>query len=103
MPCGLCTVQVLDSGTSCGSELCTTHSGISLGVQMHCPCECKRAGQDHIHVCVLLLAQARDGVCDDGRYLHNMTRGLPSSVLCDLGTDCEDCGPWKGVQHTDSW
>lgn len=47
--------------------------------------------------------QAKDGVCDDGRFLHNMTRGLPSTVLCDLGTDCSDCGPWKGAQHSSAW
>lgn len=47
--------------------------------------------------------QAKDGVCDDGRFLHNMTRGLASTVLCDLGTDCSDCGPYKGVQHSSSW
>jgi hypothetical protein len=36
----------------------------------------------------LLLLQAKDGVCDDGRFVANMTRGLSSRVLCDLGTDC---------------
>eukprot|EP00775_Hariotina_reticulata_P012528 gene12528-12661_t len=46
---------------------------------------------------------AKDGVCDDGRYLTNMTRHLGSRVLCDLGTDCSDCGSWKGVQHSKHW
>jgi hypothetical protein len=39
-------------------------------------------------VLLLLLLQAKDGVCDDGRFVANMTRGLSSRVLCDLGTDC---------------
>lgn len=42
-------------------------------------------------------------MCDDGRFLHNMTRGLPSTVLCDLGTDCSDCGSWKGARHSSAW
>uniref|UniRef100_A0A383VNT6 Methyltransferase FkbM domain-containing protein n=1 Tax=Tetradesmus obliquus TaxID=3088 RepID=A0A383VNT6_TETOB len=47
--------------------------------------------------------KAKDGVCDDGRFVANMTRGLASRVLCDLGTDCSDCGIWKGKQHSAAW
>jgi hypothetical protein len=47
--------------------------------------------------------QANDGVCDDGRHYPNMTQGLETWVVCDLGTDCADCGPWKGATHTASW
>lgn len=54
-------------------------------------------------ICANTCFKANDGVCDDGRFLHNMTRGLPSTVLCDLGTDCTDCGPWQGVQHSSAW
>ena len=38
-----------------------------------------------------------DGICNDGRS------SSPQSVLCDLGTDCRDCGPfhWRvPVGHT---
>ncbi|GBG00148.1 hypothetical protein Rsub_12839 [Raphidocelis subcapitata] len=47
--------------------------------------------------------KANDGVCDDGRHYPNMTQGLETWVVCDLGTDCADCGPWKGAPHTASW
>ncbi|KAF6258050.1 hypothetical protein COO60DRAFT_1701519 [Scenedesmus sp. NREL 46B-D3] len=47
--------------------------------------------------------KAKDGVCDDGRFVVNMTRGLSSRVLCDLGTDCSDCGIWKGKQYSSAW
>ena len=36
--------------------------------------------------------QARNGVCDDGRA---PSLEKASVVFCDLGTDCEDCGPWE--------
>ncbi|KAI8471235.1 MAG: hypothetical protein J3K34DRAFT_458460 [Monoraphidium minutum] len=48
-------------------------------------------------------ARARDGVCDDGRHPHNMSTGHEAWVLCDLGTDCGDCGPWKGAKHSAAW
>lgn len=55
-------------------------------------------------VCACLFAaQAKDGVCDDGRLVFNMTRGLGSRVLCDLGTDCTDCGVWKGQKNSSNW
>ena len=53
--------------------------------------------------CIHAFLQAKDGICDDGRFLHNMTRGLSSTVLCDLGTDCSDCGAWAGAQHSSAW
>jgi hypothetical protein len=67
---------------------------------------CTQQLLQHIHSSVVLQRpqrQAKDGVCDDGRFLFNMTRSLPSTVLCDLGTDCSDCGPWKGAQHSSAW
>ena len=39
---------------------------------------------------------ANNGVCDEGRladYSAVPAAGLP--VLCDPGTDCADCGPFK--------
>ncbi|GIL74023.1 hypothetical protein Vretimale_5047 [Volvox reticuliferus] len=67
--------------------------------------------------------KAFDGVCDEGRPPSNITlvgpddmrrrrraRGLRamevakdvSELLCDLGTDCSDCGPWVGTVP-DGW
>lgn len=54
-------------------------------------------------LCLDTCFKARDGVCDDGRFLPNITRGLAVSVQCDLGTDCADCGPWRGAQHSGAW
>jgi hypothetical protein len=62
------------------------------------------------HVCVP--NQASDGICQEGR--PKSTDGTPSDkgglasrrllaedtvqpVLCDLGTDCSDCGLWHGT------
>ena len=40
-------------------------------------------------------------MCDDGTQLP-LTGSAP--VLCDLGSDCADCGaPWAGVAHTPTW
>lgn len=66
--------------------------------------------------------QANDGVCDEGRPLSgsggatanaNSTsspdgkgvEGKPdiSQLLCDLGTDCNDCGPWSGTVPSKWW
>ncbi len=35
--------------------------------------------------------QARNGVCNEGRVRVSQRQ---ESVLCDLGTDCTDCGVW---------
>ncbi|RMZ52919.1 hypothetical protein APUTEX25_001038, partial [Auxenochlorella protothecoides] len=54
-------------------------------------------GQDRLPltaVCTNTCPKARDGVCQDGRQVLKASRQQPSPVLCDLGTDCEDCGPW---------
>eukprot|EP00884_Botryococcus_braunii_P021704 jgi/Botrbrau1/8217/Bobra.0392s0013.1 len=40
-------------------------------------------------VCDNSCPAAKNAVCDDGRL------GDRQKVLCDLGTDCADCGPWK--------
>jgi hypothetical protein len=45
--------------------------------------------------------QAGNGVCNEPR---NAIRGQPSTqAMCDLGTDCSDCGPWKGHHVTGTW
>ena len=52
--------------------------------------------------------QASDGVCDDGQDLtvrllpgetrfNNDSDRTSAHVLCDLGTDCSDCGTWYGI------
>ncbi len=49
-----------------------------------------------------LLVQS-DGVCQDGR--SSSMQGMKEGVLCDLGTDCHDCGLfyWRvPVSHGDS-
>lgn len=51
-------------------------------------------------VCTNTCPTARDGVCQDGRPSRNQTAAGFYSTLqpvgCDLGTDCDDCGPWEG-------
>ena len=40
---------------------------------------------------------ARNGVCNDGRPTPDKDETDSMTifeVLCDLGTDCSDCGPW---------
>eukprot|EP00195_Chlamydomonas_chlamydogama_P011405 CAMPEP_0202902672 /NCGR_PEP_ID=MMETSP1392-20130828/16989_1 /ASSEMBLY_ACC=CAM_ASM_000868 /TAXON_ID=225041 /ORGANISM="Chlamydomonas chlamydogama, Strain SAG 11-48b" /LENGTH=567 /DNA_ID=CAMNT_0049589473 /DNA_START=195 /DNA_END=1898 /DNA_ORIENTATION=+ len=44
-------------------------------------------------ICTDTCKKAKNGVCDDGRYA---TKSTMQEVFCDLGTDCSDCGPWKG-------
>ena len=59
--------------------------------------------------------QANDGVCDEARCawgdcllpagkIVNPAGSEVYQLKCDLGTDCNDCGPWKG-HHVDrkSW
>lgn len=49
-------------------------------------------------VCENTCPTARDGVCQDGRPSpgSNATSFYETlhPVVCDLGTDCADCGPW---------
>jgi len=48
--------------------------------------------------------KARDGVCNDGRQgPREQDSSSHRVVLCDLGTDCEDCGPWTPSGPTPSW
>lgn len=44
-------------------------------------------------VCTNTCPQAKNGVCDDGSKLLTGD-GASTRVYCDLGTDCDDCGPW---------
>lgn len=61
----------------------TTHSSKSPTVRTVCENSCPTA---------------RDGVCQDGRPPpgSNATSFYETlhPVICDLGTDCADCGPW---------
>ncbi|GAX82272.1 hypothetical protein CEUSTIGMA_g9701.t1 [Chlamydomonas eustigma] len=60
-------------------------------------------------VCKNTCLKAHDGVCDEGRAAAFAPVSIPSStdsvkaveVLCDLGTDCADCGAWSG--HLPKW
>ncbi|KAL6745128.1 S-adenosyl-L-methionine-dependent methyltransferase [Haematococcus lacustris] len=46
--------------------------------------------------------KARDGVCDEVRWLAS-SAAASLEALCDLGTDCQDCGPWGGHLVDPSW
>ncbi|KAG2452620.1 hypothetical protein HYH02_002857 [Chlamydomonas schloesseri] len=54
-------------------------------------------------VCTNSCSKARNGVCEEGRVARAVAEAGVSQeaanrevlVYCDLGTDCEDCGPWE--------
>ncbi|GAX85604.1 hypothetical protein CEUSTIGMA_g13019.t1 [Chlamydomonas eustigma] len=46
-------------------------------------------------MCTNTCKKANNGICDDGRgNLTAANQETPLRVFCDLGTDCNDCGPW---------
>lgn len=55
-------------------------------------------------VCQNTCSKAKNGVCEDGRPPKGSKPGSPTRmVYCDLGTDCDDCGPWETSAATVSW
>ncbi|KAG2500498.1 hypothetical protein HYH03_001276 [Edaphochlamys debaryana] len=63
----------------------------------------------HASVCSDTCRTAKNGICEDGAHVVRSRRAfdastaghgraMPGGVLlgCDLGTDCSDCGPWRG-------
>lgn len=50
-------------------------------------------------VCLNTCPHANNGVCNDGRQLAGRESPVSRQVLCDLGTDCADCGPWTPSGH----
>uniref|UniRef100_A0A7S0RP63 Methyltransferase FkbM domain-containing protein n=1 Tax=Chlamydomonas leiostraca TaxID=1034604 RepID=A0A7S0RP63_9CHLO len=47
-------------------------------------------------LCTNTCKKAKDGVCDDGRFKPGAQKDTSvRKVFCDLGTDCDDCGPWE--------
>ena len=56
--------------------------------------------------CTNTCFKANDGVCDEARPISKGGKGKPAAplfdnkpvvpLLCDLGTDCSDCGSWEG-------
>ena len=50
-------------------------------------------------ICSDTCPYSRDGVCQEGRADVNGTDSGtgPYQVMCDLGTDCSDCGAWRYV------
>ncbi|GFR51734.1 hypothetical protein Agub_g14108, partial [Astrephomene gubernaculifera] len=55
-------------------------------------------------ICTDTCPLARNGVCEDGSPVIQSSGGNSRSttaggiqVACDLGTDCTDCGPYRGV------
>lgn len=49
----------------------------------------------HRSICTNTCPTAHDGVCDDGRQQQTNPEIDYSTVTCDLGTDCGDCGPFE--------
>eukprot|EP00798_Chlamydomonas_sp_ICE-L_P021023 gene21023-27890_t len=45
-------------------------------------------------VCSNTCFKAKNGYCDEGRGPLPTLHDQYTSVFCDLGTDCDDCGPW---------
>ncbi|KAG2497657.1 hypothetical protein HYH03_004396 [Edaphochlamys debaryana] len=46
-------------------------------------------------VCTNTCNLARNGVCEEGRAGPGQQLTDSAIVYCDLGTDCDDCGPWN--------
>lgn len=66
-------------------------------------------GWVELSLCSDTCPAAQDGVCQEGRRsMHRSGSGSadgPLEVLCDLGTDCFDCGPWQytGPEEASRW
>ncbi|GIL86305.1 hypothetical protein Vretifemale_14701 [Volvox reticuliferus] len=43
---------------------------------------------------------ARNGICEDGSNIIKLGRDGGVQVACDFGTDCTDCGPYRGIVST---
>ncbi|GLI68297.1 hypothetical protein VaNZ11_012658 [Volvox africanus] len=43
---------------------------------------------------------ARNGICEDGSNIIKLARDGGVQVACDFGTDCTDCGPYRGIVST---
>ncbi|EFJ40215.1 hypothetical protein VOLCADRAFT_100006 [Volvox carteri f. nagariensis] len=55
-------------------------------------------------VCTNTCSKARNGVCEEGRPGKVAANNAPFVMAyCDLGTDCDDCGPWKTSARNISW
>lgn len=56
-------------------------------------------------MCMNTCNRARNGVCEEGRPGLRKP-AAPAAYLmayCDLGTDCDDCGPWKTSAPSVPW
>ncbi|KXZ44545.1 hypothetical protein GPECTOR_65g163 [Gonium pectorale] len=54
-------------------------------------------------VCTNACSKARNGVCEEGRPGKVQVNAPYMMAYCDLGTDCEDCGPWKTTSTKVPW
>ncbi|PNH06979.1 hypothetical protein TSOC_006593 [Tetrabaena socialis] len=54
-------------------------------------------------VCTNSCSKARNGVCEEGRAGKVHITAPHLMVYCDLGTDCDDCGPWKTTATEVPW
>ncbi|GAX85608.1 hypothetical protein CEUSTIGMA_g13023.t1 [Chlamydomonas eustigma] len=98
-------------------------SGVT-SVEARTPVQSAEGKLFNVTVCKNTCKKARDGVCNDGRgskgSINKLSPGdgdtvkpvaqsnSPTSspavmVHCDLGTDCEDCGPWTTSSDEPHW
>ncbi|GIL90927.1 hypothetical protein Vretimale_17060 [Volvox reticuliferus] len=54
-------------------------------------------------ICTNTCSKAKNGVCEEGRPGKVSAISPFIMAYCDLGTDCDDCGPWKTTSTNISW
>ncbi|GFR50178.1 hypothetical protein Agub_g12345 [Astrephomene gubernaculifera] len=54
-------------------------------------------------ICTNTCSKARNGVCEEGRPGRAQVNAPYLMAYCDLGTDCEDCGPWVTTATKVPW
>ncbi|GIL87966.1 hypothetical protein Vretimale_6338 [Volvox reticuliferus] len=54
-------------------------------------------------ICLDTCNKARNGVCEEGRPGKAAIKAVQLMAYCDLGTDCEDCGPWSTTASNVTW
>ena len=50
-----------------------------------------------------LLGMQGDADCGAISVVTTIAPCMQGEVLCDLGTDCTDCGPFKGYGYSPTW
>ncbi|KAG2454619.1 hypothetical protein HYH02_000460 [Chlamydomonas schloesseri] len=54
-------------------------------------------------ICTNTCSKAKNGVCEEGRAGKVHVNAPYLMAYCDLGTDCDDCGPWKTTATKVPW